>query len=139
MLSGKQNELNIIFIEKPRADAETRLKLRRVLTFYGGVHGNKNQQGDSRLQGDGLFWADGAAADLFAAGGGCGGGAVLCLAGRAGARDAGVGVHRGCGAYGGGWILSVQWVDAGEVSVGMVQDLPSAGWAAVVAQRKLSV
>lgn len=118
---------------------ETRLNLRRVLTFYGGVHGNKNQQGDSRLQGDGLLWADGAAADLFAAGGGCGGGAVFCPAGRTGARDAGVGLHRGRGAYGGGWILSVQRADAGEVSVGVVQDLLSAGRAAAVAQRKLSV
>lgn len=45
------------------------------------THGNQNQQRNTQLQGDCLLRPDGAAAHLFAAGRGYGGGAVLRLRG----------------------------------------------------------
>ena len=86
------------------------------------THGNQNQQRNSQLQGNGLLRPDGAAAYLFAAGGGYGGGAVLRPAGRVRPRDAGLAVHRGRCAYGGGRLLSLQWPDAGAIPMGVVQN-----------------
>ena len=88
--------------------------------IYGGIHGDQNQQRDTRLQGNRVLWPDSAAVDLFAAGRGYGGGAVLRPAGRIRSRDAGLAVHRGCRTYGGGRLLSLQRSDAGAIPVGMV-------------------
>lgn len=49
-------------------------------------------------------------------------GLYFALAGRVRPRDTGVAVHRGCCAYGGGWLLSLQRPDTGAIPVGMVQD-----------------
>ena len=103
------------------------------------AHGNQNQQRDTQLQGNRLLRPDSAAAHLFAAGRGYGGGAVLRPAGRIRPRDAGLAVHRGRCAYGSGRILSLQRSDAGTIPVGMVQDQLSAGWSAAVAQRELPI
>lgn len=103
------------------------------------THGNQNQQRNTQLQGDCLLRPDSAAAHLFAAGRGYGGGAVLRPAGRIRPRDAGLAVHRGRCAYGGGRLLSLQRPDAGAIPVGVVQDQFSAGRPAVVAQRELPI
>lgn len=84
------------------------------------THGSQNQQRDTKLQGNRLLRPDSATAYLFAASRGYGGGAVLRPAGRIRPRDAGLAVHRGRCAYGGGRLLPLQWPDAGAIPVGMV-------------------
>lgn len=103
------------------------------------THGNQNQQRNTQLQGNRLLRPDGAAAYLFAAGGGYGGGAVLRPAGRIRPRDAGLAVHRRCCTYGGSRLLPLQWPDAGAIPVGVVQDQFSACRSAAVAQRELPI
>ena len=103
------------------------------------THGNQNQQRNTQLQGDCLLRPDSAAAYLFAAGRGYGGGAVLRPAGRIRPRDAGLAVHRGRCAHGGSRLLPLQRPDAGAIPVGMVQDQFPVGRSAAVAQRELSI